>query len=184
MRTLYGVMISMVLAIGSAQAQSSKAPQDDSFEMPAANWLLVQTAASVSFDGKTLTLKGVSPQTLMFADRPQRMTGSIDTQSFVEEWNKGKDSFEKDPPNATLASVVDGKERLSVVELTSPKLQGDALTYNVKVLHGTPPQAGTASSLFIDWWFGPRGGICRHNPWGHVYCVPSYGRYPNPAYYN
>ena len=37
------------------------------FAMPPADWLLVQTATSVSYDGKILTLKGIAPGTIMLA---------------------------------------------------------------------------------------------------------------------
>ena len=47
--------------------------------------LFVQTAASVTTDGKSITLKGVNPQTLMFTDRPERMTGDASTAKFVAE---------------------------------------------------------------------------------------------------
>ncbi|MFC7395590.1 hypothetical protein ACFQU1_00090 [Chelatococcus sp. GCM10030263] len=179
-----GAILSVFCATVSAQAQTTATQDNSSFEMPAADWLLVQSAAQTSFNGKTLTLKGINPKTVMFADRPDRMTGSVDTQSFVGNWNQGKDSMEKDPPNATLSTIVDGKEVLSVVELTSPRLDGNTLSYSVRLLQGTPPNEGTMATLFIDWWMGPRGGICRHSAWGRVYCVPSYGRYPNPAYRN
>jgi hypothetical protein len=32
------------------------------------------------------------------------------------------------------------------------KLNGDDLTYTIKVLGGEVPQAGETPSLFIDWW--------------------------------
>jgi hypothetical protein len=182
----YGVLLAVAWTLGAAHAQGSIPADDETFEMPAADWLLVQTAKSVSYDGATLTLNGVSPQTIMFTDRPERMTGSVDTPSFVAQWGngKGRDTFLKDPPNATLSSIVNGKEEISVVELTNPVLMGDSLSYSVRVLEGIPPKSGTTSTLFVDWWVGPHGGVCRHNAWGRVYCVPSYGRYPNPQYYN
>ena len=37
--------------------------------------LFVQTGAAMTCDGDTLTLKGLSPSTLYFADRPQREVG-------------------------------------------------------------------------------------------------------------
>jgi hypothetical protein len=40
--------------------------------------LFVPTGASGTFDGKTLTLKGVGP-TLFFSDRPERVTGHLST---------------------------------------------------------------------------------------------------------
>jgi hypothetical protein len=149
------------------------------FPMPPADWLLVQTATSVSYDGKILTLKGVSPGTIMFSDRPQRMTGNVATQALIDEWNKGQRNFEKDPPNANLSMLVDGKEHNTIVELTNPKLSGDTLTYDARMLDGEVPKTSGPATLFIDWWEGPNGGVCRHyGPWHTVHCEPSYGRYP------
>jgi hypothetical protein len=71
--------------------------------MPTVNWLFVQTADSVTYQGDTLTLQGISPQTVMFADRPERVTGDASTAKFVEFWTSEKSDFEKDPPNATLS---------------------------------------------------------------------------------
>ena len=148
--------------------------------MPPADWLLVQTATSVSYDGKILTLKGISPGTIMFADRPQRMTANIATQALIDEWNKGQRGFEKDPPNANLSLLVDGKEQNTVVELTNPKLSGDTLTYDARLLYGEPAKTSGPGTLFIDWWEGPNGGASADTtgPWHTVHCEPSYGRYP------
>jgi hypothetical protein len=149
------------------------------FPMPPADWLLVQTATSVSYDGKILTLKGVSPGTIMFSDRPQRMTGNVATKALIDEWNKGQRNFEKDPPNANLSMLVDGKEHNTIVELTNPKLSGDTLVYDARMLDGEVPKSSGPATLFIDWWEGPNGGVCRHyGPWHTVHCEPSYGRYP------
>ena len=74
------------------------------------------------------------------------------------------------PPNAALSVVVDGKENTSVVELTNPRLDGTSLTYDVRLLEGTPPAAGSNSALFIDWWYGPWGGVCNYRYWRGVRC--------------
>ncbi len=167
---------------GGVYAQDPKG-EEGKVDMPAANWLFVQTAASVTTDGKSITLKGINPQTLMFTDRPERMTGDASTAKFVAFWTSGKSDFEKDPPNATLSSVIDGKAELSVVELMNPQLNGDNLTYTIKLLGPEPPKAGQAVSLFIDWWYGPRwrvgprwaGGACWRGPWGGLHCRPHWG---------
>ncbi|TCT03478.1 hypothetical protein [Aquabacter spiritensis] len=163
---IYGALIALVGAVGLANAQSAKPAGAE--EMKPANWLFVQVADSVTVDGNTLTLKGVAPQTLMFTDRPERMTGDAPTPAFVKFWTTGKSDFEKDPPNATLAVTVDGKPATAVVELTNPVLNGDSLTYTFKVLGGDPPKNGTNPSLFIDWWYGPGYGPGPY--WGHGYC--------------
>ncbi|TCT07568.1 hypothetical protein [Aquabacter spiritensis] len=139
-------------------------------KMPAANWLFVQAADSATVDGSKLVLKGVAPQTIMFADRPDRMTGDVATTSFVKLWTDGKDSFQKDPPNATLSVTgADGKSQVSVLELTDPVLSGDTLTYTIKVLSDAKPVSGQTASLFIDWWYaGP--GHCWRGPYGGLHC--------------
>ncbi|MET0745063.1 MAG: hypothetical protein ABWY78_16950 [Microvirga sp.] len=194
MRSLLTAAMLAVAALGhGAAAQAQTAPAGlpgNATPMPPANWLFVQSAASVTYEGTTLTLKGVAPQTLMFTDRPERMTGDAPTAKFVEFWTSGKSDFEKDPPNATLSATVDGKPHLSVVELTNPQLSGDTLTYTVKVLGDTPPASGQVASLFIDWWYGPGwgprhywgpgpwgpwgGGGCWRGPYGGLHCRPAW----------
>jgi hypothetical protein len=115
----------------------------------------------------------------MFSDRPQRMTANVATQALIDEWNKGQRNFEKDPPNANLSMLENGKEQNTIVELTNPKLSGDTLTYDARLLDGGIPKTTGPGTLFIDWWEGPNGGVCRHyGPWHTVHCEPSYGRYP------
>ena len=65
--------------------------------------MFVQTAAGMDSDGGTLTLRGITPSTLYFSDRPQRVVGHMTTADFVDLWAVGDNSFESDPPNAVLA---------------------------------------------------------------------------------
>lgn len=173
---IFGALFAMVGAIGIANAQAPKPANTE--EMKPANWLFVQVADSVTVDAKTITLKGVAPQTLMFSDRPERMTGDAPTSNFVAFWNKGKDSFQKDAPNATMSVTVDGKSTTAVVELSNPVLNGDTLTYDYKLLSDEAPKSGTNASLFIDWWYGPGpywgGGYCWRGPYGGLHCRPGW----------
>ena len=62
------LVASCVSAFAQAPAATTPAAGPDApFPMPPADWLLVQTATSVSYDGKVLILKGVSPGTIMFS---------------------------------------------------------------------------------------------------------------------
>lgn len=116
-----------------------------------AGWLFIQTAGSVKFDGRTLVLENVSPVTTMFSDRPVRIAEAIATASFVAGWNaKGPDSFDNDPPNAALTSIVDGTLRTTTVELSEPQLKGTTLTYKAQLLGGQLPVAGAQTSIFFD----------------------------------
>ena len=116
-----------------------------------AEFLFVQNAASMSYANGKLTLKDVSPVTIFFSDRPDRIAGNMATQVWVPFWNDGKDSFAKDNPNANL-SVLDKDKTFEdiVVTLSNPVLSGKDLSYDVKVLQGTMPASGGPASLFID----------------------------------
>lgn len=117
-----------------------------------ADFLFVQSAKNMSFDPATnkLTLENVSPVTLFFTDRPERIAGNMKTAAFLPFWSEGKDSFKSDPPNADV-SIVDGKTLTqTVVELQDPVLEGDNLSYTVKLIKGEMPSAGTDVAVFID----------------------------------
>jgi hypothetical protein len=115
-----------------------------------ADFLFVQNARGVAYADGKLTLKDVSPVTVMFSDRPERIAGHMATERFVPFWKDGKDSFLKDPPNATLSFAEDKQLADAVVELRDPVLEGENLTYEVKVLEGKLPPEGGLASLFID----------------------------------
>ena len=115
--------------------------------------LFVQNAEAVVFGQGTLTLKGISPMTVFFSDRPVRIAGHFNTKDeFVPLWDEGKDSFLKDPPNATVSMYEKGREQLTdvVVKLSKPRLAGKDLTYDITVIEGKTPPKGGACSVFID----------------------------------
>jgi hypothetical protein len=114
--------------------------------------LFVQTAASTTSDGARITLLGMSPSTLYFADRPQREVGHMSTRQFVDLWGEGDNSFEENPPNAVLSFADEGDRPPvdAVVVIREPRLDGDVLTYGITVLDGTVPAATGACALFID----------------------------------
>ena len=112
--------------------------------------LFVQNAKNVSFSEGKLALRGVNPVTVCFTDRPARMAGHMQTSKLIPLWSQGKDSFLKDNPNATLS--IFGGDSVSdlVVELSNPQLSGNDLTYDARILEGTPLSNGGACALFID----------------------------------
>jgi len=112
--------------------------------------LFVQNAKNMSFSEGKLVLRGVNPVTVCFTDRPARMAGHMQTSRFVPLWSQGKDSFLKDNPNATLSVFSGDNVADLVVELSNPQLAGDDLTYDARILEGTPPANGGACALFID----------------------------------
>jgi hypothetical protein len=115
--------------------------------------MFVQTAEGVDSDGNTLTLRGITPSTLYFSDRPQRVVGHMTTPDFVDLWGIGENSFETDPPNAVLAFLEPGADVPddAVVTLREPNLDGaGALAYSIEVLEGTVPTHTGPVTLFID----------------------------------
>src|SRR5260370_28522855 len=112
--------------------------------------LYVQNAKSVTLEKGKLVLHGVNPATICFTDRPARLAGHLPTSSFIPLWSQGKDSFLKDPPNATLSIFSGDKVSDFVVEIRNPVLSGNNLTYDAKVLEGAASARGGECALFID----------------------------------
>jgi hypothetical protein len=70
--------------------------------------MFVQTARDIAYKDGVLTLQDVSPVTVFFSDRPQRIVGHVRNDLFLKKWPEGSNSFKSDPPNAVL-SVFDDK---------------------------------------------------------------------------
>ena len=117
--------------------------------------LIVMNARGASLQGGKLTLTGVAPNSIVFADRPVRAAGHSLTTDLLSEWSPGNDSdesFTKDPPNATVSvfSADGSKIRDAVVVLKTAKLEGDRLTFDVDVLEGELTGGDGPAALFID----------------------------------
>ncbi len=142
------------LAAAATLLPLAAARADETATLPegTADFLFVQTSAGMAFaaDDNRLTLSGVSPSTLFFSDRPERIAGNMTTERFVSFWSEGSDSFLKDPPNADLSVIVDGKLQQAVVVLRNPVLDADGLHYSVEILSGDMPVMAENASLFID----------------------------------
>jgi len=114
--------------------------------------LIVMNSRGATLQDGKLTLTGIAPNSIIFADRPVRSAGHALTAHLIEEWNKGKDSFATDPPNATVSVFTkDGSGvRDAVVVLKNPRLEGDRLAFDVQVLEGDLTGGDGAASVFID----------------------------------
>ena len=101
----------------------------------------------------TLRLRNIAASTPFFTDRPVRMAGHYHTRDeFLPLWTEGPDSFAKNPPNATLSILEVGNPDLvnSVVTLRIPRMHGNDLVYDSKIVEGAVPQSAGAAVLFID----------------------------------
>jgi hypothetical protein len=154
--TARGASRRQLLAAGAGAAAlaavGGRAAAEDGPADGTADFLFVQTAERAAFDTdqNRLTLDGVSPVTLFFSDRPDRIAGNMETARFVPFWGEGSDSFLSDPPNADLSVLIDGKLHQTVVELRDPELDGASLRYTVRILSGDMPVLGEHAALFID----------------------------------
>jgi len=209
-----GVLIALagfLIAPGSASAQNAitapaqKAIGEAKVEMVPS--LIVMNARGASLQGQTLTLTGVSPNSIVFADRPVRAAGHALTSVLLDEWAQG-DSFGKDPPNATVSVLSkDGSSvRDVVVVLKSPKMDVDKLTFDVEVLEGDLKGADGPASVFIDiigrrftplsfagvarrtafrgaWYRGAALGAAAAYGAPYAYARPACGYYPYPPCY-
>ncbi len=213
---LFSASLCCASGLASAQTQPATQPQGP----PAGNdvshgavkldvepSLIVMNSRGASLQGRTLTLTGVSANSIVFADRPVRAAGHVLTAHMLEEW-AGDGSFAKDPPNATVSVLSkDGRSvQDAVVELKDPSLDGDKLTFDVRVLEGGLAGADGPASVFIDiigmpftplsvagvarrtarraYWYGAAAAP-HYPPYGYPYGYPPPPRpyYPYPAPY-
>src|SRR5262245_41341168 len=123
--------LSLLLPACAARAPRQAEPAHDPPRL-----LFVQAAHDVSFSDGRLTLRGVSPTTLFFSDRPKRIAGHVLAQRFLADWDKGDDSFGKDPPNATLSVLGRHAVEDAVIELSRLSLSRTAMLYDGGVLTG------------------------------------------------
>lgn len=125
--------------------------------------LIVMNARGASLQGGKLTLIGVAPNSIVFADRPVRAAGHALTAHLLEEWGTASGTFAADPPNATVSVFSkDGSLiRDAVVVLKTPKLEGDRLTFDVDVLEGDLAGGDGPASVFIDRFGFGFGGVGR-----------------------
>jgi hypothetical protein len=164
--------------------------------------LIVFNSRGAALQGNKLVLTGVSPNSIIFADRPVRAAGHDLTAHIVDDWGTGSDNFAKDPPNATVSAFSkDGSAiRDAVVVLKSPRLEGDRLTFDVNVLEGDLTGADGAAAIFIDIIGRPLtplsfAGVARRTAYrgayyagaaavgaAAAYGAAAYGAYPPPYY--
>ncbi len=198
-RYIFGLVLasSLTLASGYVVAQEAKKPHvplektigQVSQQAPTAS-LLVLNADGAKLEGDKLVLTGVSTNAIVFSDRPVRAAGHLATDEIIKQWGTGPDSFEKDPPNATV-SVLGGGSDVSdaVLTLKAPKLDGATLTFDVAVLEGNLTGATGPAALFIDHWRGWNNagwyalGAASGAAIGASLAAPRYAPYYPPPYY-
>jgi hypothetical protein len=143
------------------------AEQPTEEQLKQAEFLFVQSAKGMTF-GKTtnkLTLTGITPVTVFFSGRPNRIAGNMKTSAFVPFWSRGKDSFKANPPNADISLLEDKGMRQIVAELQAPTLTGGDLSYTIKILDGEMPAQASDVVVFID--FGGMAAVLSSAQWAN-----------------
>jgi hypothetical protein len=84
----------------------------------------------------TLTLYNVNKNMTYFTDRPYRKAGQMNTEKFIDNWNK---NFKNEPPNASFVCFYSKKEQKFSdvpVELHNPKYdsKNDRLVFDIKLI--------------------------------------------------
>ena len=126
--------------------------------------MFVQLAERTVIDegAGTLRLVNMSPQTLYFADRPDRLAGHVRLDAYLKEWTDkaGADNFGANPPNAALSVYEpgDADNTVAIVEILNPRIDGTDLIYDFKLIEGILPVQGGETALFID-RIGLGGGV-------------------------
>ena len=120
------------------------------------SFLFVQSAKMIDYKDGVMTLHGVPPQTMFFTDRPNRVVGNVPTDKFVARWttDTSPGGFASNPPNAAVTVFQSDGAKTAIVELSSPRLDGNKLSYNVKVLQGIASVQPAEGVLFIDNYTG------------------------------
>ena len=121
-------------------------------ELEAEESMFVQTAEAVTSDGSTIVLHGVTPSTLYFSDRPQRVVGQMATTDFVDLWTTATTASRRTHPNAVLSFLQPGDDAPedAVVIIRHPRSHHGHLAYTVEVLEGVLPDKSGPATLFID----------------------------------
>ena len=116
------------------------------------SFLFVQSAKKIDYKDGVMTLYDVPKQTMFFTDRPNRVVGNLPTDRFVARWttDTSPGGFASNPPNAAVTLFQPDGAKTAIVELSSPRLDGNKLSYNVKVLQGIASAQPAEGVLFID----------------------------------
>ena len=110
----------------------------------------------IDYKDGVMTLHGVPAQTMFFTDRPHRVVGNVPTDKFVARWttDTGPNGFATVPPNAAVTVFQPDGAKTAIVELSNPRLDGNKLSYDVKVLQGIASVQPAEGVLFIDNYTG------------------------------
>lgn len=101
-----------------------------------------------------LLLSNLDRMVGFFTTDPSQHSGAIALDEFLGEWSEHSDAFEKNPPNAAIASLTAAGDYHEVnVELTNPLFSEGVLSFDVSLLPGSSWEGLTKLGevmIFID----------------------------------
>ena len=146
----YPLVLMMVLGFSAVTAETHEVkPPEYLFVITAKSGEIIKTG-----DNRyTLTMKHTDiDHVLQFSDRPYRIAKYITAADLKNMWNIGKNSFEKDPPNAGL--VAHGLKEAYVIELLHMEVSNGYVVFHMAFIGHEPKGLGgrwlTAALLLID----------------------------------
>jgi len=139
------IVVSLIASVSAARADPSTPANGSNGDQ----YVFSMSAASGTYSADTLTLKTV-PLVVYFTERPQRTSGHMDLQAFLDLWGKGVDNFKQDPPNAELSIFRSGGDAHSILIISSPTVEGENISFKVVLLDENIPEDFNNSTLFID----------------------------------
>jgi hypothetical protein len=114
--------------------------------------LFVIRAQEVAYTGSRLVLKDTDPRITYFCDRPVRSAGYLTIDALRAIVTKGENNFLENPPNAAVSIFEDdgGVGDAVVVLPSAPRVKGNDLDFEVRLIEGELPASGGAVALFVD----------------------------------
>jgi hypothetical protein len=102
------LLLSLTIALPeiALAASGKEPPKTEKVQM-----LFVQNAQQAELSNNKLVLRGMSPTTLFFSDRPDRIAGHMPTSEILPLWKDGKDSFTADTPMPPFRFLTRAKSR-------------------------------------------------------------------------
>jgi len=166
-KLILGILLSSTVAL-TAMAVTKPKPHH-STQTKNIDVLFVQTASNAQLQPLNvqkrtfkLTMKSPNPYVSFFSERPERVTGIMPIQNYLNNWtDNGSNSFKKSPPNVALEALSNttqsGDKHLHLMgTISNPQYdsQNKTLTYQFKLLSPIKPalknQELAYTVLFID----------------------------------
>jgi len=167
MKNRFWSLFVLVLLV-SASAGLYAAEGDDWLYVVNANGATIQPVEDKEGEFK-LRLENVSPQVLLFSERPNQEVDAIPAQRFFDKWRDEEKKFRKNPPNVALDPLIPGEQEdlIYLLEIHNPVYDAAArvLEYEIRFVSdqtkkparlnhrkiGTnPPQIFQEAALFMD----------------------------------